>query len=807
MRRYGKKTAALLLALLLLLAILPCGVPAAEAQENGLTEPSLPEMPANPAAEADRLPPGTTPRPADGGLPRRSGAKASLTERQRVSDQILENFLTASAEMGPEMFLWNDEYFFLRRYRHEEQANLDYTEEMRSAITLLAEDITADCATDAERIEAVAYWVAGNVGYDYDYYTHQSKSYPDIDPYTVLEKRYTVCAGYSSTCEYLLQCLGIPCVTAVSLDHDYNIAYDGERWVIFDATWMTNGRYEYGELTFSGDISSFWYDVSYEDTIRFELNHIIGGMPYTVCDGTLVGYPRFTPLPEVFFDGSVTSIGDNAFTACSCLTEAVIPAGVTSIGDWAFSACTGLQSVTVQGDLSSIGLAAFTGDSALEDFTLLGSVGSIGDWAFQDCSGLTGEITLDQLSSLGNGAFAKTPLTAVNITGSGLTINRAAFSECASLATLNVQGTVRSIGDNAFYRCGSLSGSVSFPGELDSIGSYAFYGCASLTGLSFPGSVRSVADHAFFDCGGLTGDVTLNGLSSLGDGAFCYCRNLASVTLRGTLTCIGTNTFSYCRKMIAVTVPKSVTVIGNNAFNYCDALRHVYYDGSDEDWEQIEVGVSNNALRNVLIHYALQVTGLKVVPDEACAGDALTWSVGTLGGSGALQYRFYVYKDGSIVKKGSYTASDSYTYVPGEAGVYRVKVYVRDGEGTVVTRSGGSVTVGPAALAITAEPEDYRGPLGSAASFTVGARGEGLSYQWYVKKPTAAKFSRSSITGPTYAVTLTEERDGNQVYCVVTDAYGGSAQTNTVSMTVALPLSVTAGLQDYRGPAGSTASF
>ena len=783
MGKHGKQTAALLLALLLLLAILPSGVIAAETPEADWTEPSLPEMPVNLAAEAERVPPGTTPRPADGGLPRRSGAKASLTERQRISDQILENFLAVSAEMGPEMFLWNDEYFLLRRYRQEEQDSLDYTEEMRSAITLQAEEITADCTTDAERIEAVAFWVAGSVGYDYDYYTHQSKSYPDTDPYTVLEKRYTVCAGYSNTCEYLLQCLGIPCVKAASLDHDYNLAYDGERWVIFDATWMSNGRYEYGELSFSGEISSFWYDVNYENYIRFELNHIIGGMPYTVYDNTLVGYPRFTALPEAYFDGSVTAVADNAFTACTGLTEAVVPAGVTVIGDWAFSACTGLQSVTVRGNLSSIGLAAFNGCTALEDFTLLGSVGSIGDWAFSGCTALTGEITLDQLSSLGNGAFSKTPITEVNLTGSELTVNRAAFSECAGLTTLNVQGTVRSIGERAFYGCGSLSGSVSFPGELESIGPYAFSGCRSLTGLSFPGSVQSVADHAFFDCGGLTGSVTLNGLSSLGDGAFSHCGNLTAVTLRGTLPCIGDNTFIYCSKLTAVTIPKSVTAFGNNAFNYCSSLRHVYYDGSDEDWGRIEVGVGNDALRSVLIHYALQVTGLKVTPGEACVGDALTWSVGTLGGSGALKYRFYVYKDGSVVKKGSYTAADSYTYVPAEVGVYKVKVYVKDGEGTVVTRSGGSVTVSPAGLAITAEPEDYRGPLGSTVTFTVEAAGEGLSYQWYVKKPTATKFSRSSITGPIYTVTLTEARNGNQVYCVVTDAWGSTARTNTVSMT------------------------
>jgi uncharacterized protein (DUF2141 family) len=87
-------------------------------------------------------------------------------------------------------------------------------------------------------------------------------------------------------------------------------------------------------------------------------------------------------------------------------------------------------------------------------------------------------------------------------------------------------------------------------------------------------------------------------------------------------------------------------------------------------------------------------------------------------------------------------------------------------------------------LSIVTQPVDYEGPEGSTASFTVEATGDGLTYQWWVKKPTATKFSRSSITGDTYAVELTAVRNGNQVYCVVTDAYGNSLRTDTVTMTV-----------------------
>ncbi|MBR4692619.1 MAG: hypothetical protein IKP17_07660 [Oscillospiraceae bacterium] len=105
-----------------------------------------------------------------------------------------------------------------------------------------------------------------------------------------------------------------------------------------------------------------------------------------------------------------------------------------------------------------------------------------------------------------------------------------------------------------------------------------------------------------------------------------------------------------------------------------------------------------------------------------------------------------------------------------------------------------------------ADLADYVGPLGSTASFTVQATGTGLTYTWYVKKPTATRFSKSSITGPTYSVELTEARNGNQVYCVVTDGAGDTVRTNTVTMTIGAAFHV-ADLANYVGPLGSKVSF
>ncbi len=51
-------------------------------------------------------------------------------------------------------------------------------------------------------------------------------------------------------------------------------------------------------------------------------------------------------------DGSVTSIGDLAFSYCSSLTSIEIPDSVTSIGNWAFEYCSRLTSITFEGTVA-----------------------------------------------------------------------------------------------------------------------------------------------------------------------------------------------------------------------------------------------------------------------------------------------------------------------------------------------------------------------------------------------------------------------------------------------------------------------
>ena len=69
-------------------------------------------------------------------------------------------------------------------------------------------------------------------------------------------------------------------------------------------------------------------------------------------------------------------------------------------------------------------------------------------------------------------------------------------------SSITVEGkeyTVKSIGNEAFYKCSGLT-SVDIPNSVTSIGDYAFYNCSGLTSITIPNSVTSIGYGAFSNC-------------------------------------------------------------------------------------------------------------------------------------------------------------------------------------------------------------------------------------------------------------------------------------------------------------------
>ena len=122
----------------------------------------------------------------------------------------------------------------------------------------------------------------------------------------------------------------------------------------------------------------------------------------------------------------------------------------------------------------------------------------------------------------------------------------------------------------------------------------------SLKKVIIPDGVQSLVG-SFAGCLFLKEVVLPDSLSSIGYSAFLLCNSLTSITIPNSVTSIGDYAFVYCDSLTRVTIGDGVTSIGDGAFWDCDSLETVYYRGSEEEWNEIEIGLYNGNLLNAEI--------------------------------------------------------------------------------------------------------------------------------------------------------------------------------------------------------------
>lgn len=354
-------------------------------------------------------------------------------------------------------------------------------------------------------------------------------------------------------------------------------------------------------------------------------------------------------LEEIDLSGctNLTSVGSNAFDNCEALRTVKLPNSLKYIAAYMFYHCKNLQSVTMAKDVDTIQSAAFSGcenlsklnPTSTRDFNLPSGLkdGIIYDNAFNSCSNIK-ELSIPTGGAKGitilQNAFAYTGITNLVIPQDVRTIKRGAFSNCASLVSIeyncanpsfwagdlyvdddtwkgifqsNSALTTVTFGPNAkFYNgrmdewfrgCTALR-SIAIPeGKGIKTLHGTFRGCTALSEVTIPSSVTGLSD-TFVGCTGLTNITIPSSVTTLYDGyfgnlwintyygVFSDCTGLTAegIVFEGNgLEYVGTSAFAGCTGIDHVNLPNSVNEMEEGCFAYCDSLTEAFLPNGLKD--------------------------------------------------------------------------------------------------------------------------------------------------------------------------------------------------------------------------------
>lgn len=521
---------------------------------------------------------------------------------------------------------------------------------------------------------------------------------------------------------------------------------------------------------------------------------------------------RCSSLTTINIPSTVTQIDEYAFDCCTSLKTIKIPNSVTELGKYAFNSCSSLKNINLPEGITSIGEWCFASCENLEAIELPASLQYIGDNVFYDCKKLDGIwvnpksqcFTNDDKGVLYNKDMTTLVVAPLSLSGvytipqSVTTIQANAFRRNANITGIILSDLITRIDAQTFAQCTALE-SITFPAGLTGIGPSAFSECTSLKTIYFTGSAPRVSQHPFMG-------VTATVYYPAGDESWAEEWN--NSYYGGTLTWVEyevdqslkiveepKNTYTQAGKTAKVTVEvqgsglkyqwyiknagktkyskSSVTSATYSCkMNEKSKDRLVYCVITDANGESIKT-------KTVILREAVSIV---TKPKTGYAKSGKTVKVSVEASGDELTYQWYIKNaGGSKYSKSSITSATYSAKMSDKVHDRRVYCVVTDKYGKTVQSK--TVLLRLAAT-ITTQPKDVTVAEGEIAKVKVKAVGDELTYQWYIKNAGSSKFSKSSVTSATYSCKMSDKADGRQVYCVVTDKYGKTVTSNTVTLTM-----------------------
>lgn len=460
------------------------------------------------------------------------------------------------------------------------------------------------------------------------------------------------------------------------------------------------------------------------------------GTIITGCDKNVTG---IITIPSSINGDRVVAIADNAFSGCDDITEVVLPSNIEIIGNNAFENCFDLETVNLPDTLKIIGEYAFAWCYGLNEIEIPSSVEDIRERAFWGCSSLAA-ITLDtdNLKHLGASVFGATAYSndKSNSENGVVYVGNQIVDTDPSSARGNIvvrNGSVL-LPDYSFYYCSAVN-EIVIPDSVGYVGDYSFEGCTGLVKLMLGSNAYNIQPvsgitKAFvneknpyysndkygnlynkdksilygyasggYDATSFTVPSTVKIIAS---NAFAGCDVLEYVTIGNSVEEIENDAFRFCNNLKRVILGNKIKRVGNQAFDiHYQASPEVYYSGTQDEWELISWGNSNEKINNENVNLNFDISSI---------GKNTTVLVYELNGSTTVDYNKTTgilaevsnMPDGAYIKwtvsgnaleiNNDYNGSCCYVKAV-NGGTSTVKAQVVDQNGTALENALGEITV------------------------------------------------------------------------------------------------------------------
>lgn len=170
------------------------------------------------------------------------------------------------------------------------------------------------------------------------------------------------------------------------------------------------------------------------------------------------------------------------------------------------------------------------------------------------------------------------------------TIGNQAFRQCYQLTEIVLPNTITRIDGWAFAYCEGLK-SVTLPSSVEYY-SPSFLGCSNMMVINV-----SDANPYFCSVDGVLFSEDMKKLIEYPCGRGDSCQIPAGVEI------IGEAAFEWRSRLRSISIPQSINTIETGAFLKCFNISDIYYQGTEDQWNEIQIADLNQWNENVTIHY------------------------------------------------------------------------------------------------------------------------------------------------------------------------------------------------------------